>query len=196
MTHENANSKEGQVDFCWDIHYVQMNNIYSTIFNNATPYQAYRAGFREGCKMSLDMGDVVPIDQFKKRVHYKNYKRLLVWMSVGADTLNGWWCMYGARLGCWMTNFERDNWNWVDVRDFEWHKTPYPPRPFEIIDEYLCAIEPQNCFEKLRSSKKGLHSQLHRLSRHPEVVVAQVLQHKHRQVAEFLRTHSIKIRAL
>ena len=121
MTHENSNSKEGQVDFCWDIHYVQMNNIYSTIFNNATPYQAYRAGFREGCKMSLDMGDVVPVDQFKKRVHYKNYKRLLVWMSVGADTLNGWWCIYGARLGCWMTNFERDKWNWVDVRDFEWH---------------------------------------------------------------------------
>jgi len=29
--------------------------------------------------------------------------------------------MYGARLGCWMTNFEREAWDWVDVRDFEWH---------------------------------------------------------------------------
>jgi hypothetical protein len=121
FTHENANTSAGQVDFCWDIHYVQMNNVYSNVHNNASPYQAYRAGFREGCKMCLDNGDVVPIDRFKQRIHWKNYKRLLVWMSVGADTLNGWWAMYGARLGCWMTNFERNSWNWVDVRDFEWH---------------------------------------------------------------------------
>ena len=121
--HENAdpNNAHAQVDFCWDIHYVQMNNVYSDVHNNATPYQAYRAGFREGCKMSLDNGDVVPVDSFKKRIHWKNYKRLLVWMSVGADSLNGLWAIYGARLGCWMTNFDRNSWNWVDVRDFEWH---------------------------------------------------------------------------
>lgn len=120
-SHEIAVSKAGQVDFCWDIHYVQMNNIYSNVWNNASCYQAYRAGFREGVKMSLDQGDIVKVENFKKYIHYKNYKRLLVWMTIGSDVLNGLWAIYGARLGCYMTNFKRNDWNWVDVRDFEWH---------------------------------------------------------------------------
>jgi len=120
-SHEIAVSKAGQVDFCWDIHYVQMNNIYSNVWNNASCYQAYRAGFREGVKMSLDQGDIVRVENFKKYIHYKNYKRLLVWMTIGSDVLNGLWAIYGARLGCYMTNFKRNDWNWVDVRDFEWH---------------------------------------------------------------------------
>jgi hypothetical protein len=41
-------------------------------------------------------------------------------MSVGADTLNGLWAMYGARLGCYLTNLRRD-WDYTLVRDFEWH---------------------------------------------------------------------------
>lgn len=121
-THEAApdNDKRSQVDFCWNINYVQMNNVYCDVHNNASPYQAYRAGFREGCKMSLEGGDVV--DKYKlKAIHKQNYQRMLVWMSVGADTLNGMWAVYGARLGCYMTNLKRESWNWHDVRDFKWH---------------------------------------------------------------------------
>ena len=44
------------------------------------------------------------------------------------------------------------------VRDFSWRKTPYPPRPFEVITEYISAIEPEKCYEMLISSKKGLHA--------------------------------------
>lgn len=121
-THEAApeSDKAAQVDFCWNIHYVQMNNIYCDVHNNGSPYQAYRAGFREGCKMSLEGGDVV--DKYAlKKVHRRNYQRMLVWMSVGEDAPNGLWAVYGARLGCYMTNLERDSWDWKDVRDFEWH---------------------------------------------------------------------------
>jgi len=118
-SHEIATNKSGQVDFCWDIHYAQMNNVYSTVYNNASCLQSWRAGFREGVKMSLNGGDIVNHKFFKKSVHFKNYKRLLIWMTVGSDILNGLWAIYGARLGCYMVNFQRDKWDWVNVRDFD-----------------------------------------------------------------------------
>ena len=121
-THEAApeNDTHAQVDFCWNINYVQMNNIYCDVANNGSPYQAYRAGFREGCKMSLEDGNVVDKRALKK-LHRKNYQRMLVWMSIGEDTTNGLWAVYGSRLGCYMTNLDRDSWDWRDVRDFAWH---------------------------------------------------------------------------
>jgi len=120
-THEAApaNDPRAQVDFCWNINYVQMNNVYCDVMNNGSPLQAWRAGFREGVKMGLEGGDVVdPADI--KRIHVENYKRLMVWMSVGEDTENGIWAMYGARLGCHMTNILRHEWDWKNVRDFDW----------------------------------------------------------------------------
>ena len=121
-THEAApqNDTHAQVDFCWNINYVQMNNIYCNVANNGSPYQAYRAGFREGCKMSLEDGDIVDKRALKK-IHRKNYQRMLVWMSIGEDITNGLWAVYGSRLGCYMTNLDRDSWDWRNVRDFEWH---------------------------------------------------------------------------
>ena len=120
-THENApeNDKRAQVDFCWNINYVQMNNIYCDVMNNGSPLQAWRAGFREGVKMGLVDGDVVDPANIK-RVHKKNYQRLLTWMSVGEDVPNGLWAVYGARLGCHMTNITRNEWDWRNVRDFRW----------------------------------------------------------------------------
>jgi hypothetical protein len=120
-THEAApeGNAAAQVDFCWNINYVQMNNVYSHVYNNASPLQAWRAGFREGCKMTLHNGDVVDKATIKK-LHRKNYQRLLVWQTVGADTLNGLWAIYGARLGTVMTNLRRDEWDWRNVRDFKW----------------------------------------------------------------------------
>lgn len=120
-THEAApeNDVHAQVDFCWNINYVQMNNIYSHVYNNSSPRQAWRAGFREGVKMTLEGGNVVDPKDIKN-IHRKNYQRLLTWMSVGADAKNGLWAIYGSRLGCAMTNLYRESWDWRDVRDFEW----------------------------------------------------------------------------
>tara|TARA_B100000927_G_scaffold290806_1_gene290664 strand:- start:797 stop:1777 length:981 start_codon:yes stop_codon:yes gene_type:complete len=120
-THEAApeNDKRAQVDFCWNIHYVQMNNIYCQVMNNGSPLQAWRAGFREGVKMGLADGDVVKPENLHK-LHDKNFKRLLTWMSVGEDVVNGLWAVYGARLGCHMTNVTREDWDWKNVRDFRW----------------------------------------------------------------------------
>mgnify|MGYP003334416095 FL=1 len=119
-SHEAAVTASAQVDFCWDIHYVQMNNVYSDVMNNASPLQAWRAGFREGVKMSLVGGVTVDPRKLKQLIHPKNHQRLLVWCSVGEDVQNGLWAMYGARLGCYLTNLKRDEFNFVDVRDFDW----------------------------------------------------------------------------
>jgi hypothetical protein len=39
-------------------------------------------------------------------------------MMVGSDVDNGEWAMYGARLGCYMTQFT--DWDHVNVRDFDY----------------------------------------------------------------------------
>ena len=119
-THEIAEDEGSQVDFCWDLNYIQMNEAYSYVMNNATPYQAYRAGFREGVKMSLDRGYKVDPDNFEKSLHDKNFYRLLIWSNIGRDVENGLWAMYGTRLGCYLTNLD-PNFDYVNVRDFKWH---------------------------------------------------------------------------
>ena len=119
-THENAdpNNPNAQVDFCWDLNYVQVSKTYSEVYNNATPQQAWRAGFREGVKMSLHEGVKLDTDVFSKRVHRKNLQRLKIWQTVGMDVPNGIWAIYGAREGCYKTNCT--DWDYVNVRDFEY----------------------------------------------------------------------------
>lgn len=119
-THENAdpNNPHAQVDFCWDLKYIQQNSWYSDVYNNASPWQAWRAGFREGVKMCLDQG-VKPtsVEKFKKS-HWKNLHRLWIWNMVGADKENGLWAIYGARHGLYKTMCT--DWDYVNVRDFEY----------------------------------------------------------------------------
>ena len=143
QTHENApaGDKRAQVDFCWNINYVQMNNIYCDVMNNGSPLQAWRAGFREGVKMGLVDGNVVDPTNLKKHVHKKNFQRLLTWMTVGEDVTNGIWGVYGARLGCHMTNIARTEWDWKNVRDFRWLTTFFETEvlpQFQDNDDQLC----------------------------------------------------------
>ena len=121
-THENAdpNNPYAQVDFCWDMEYIQINQCHSEIMNNHTPHQAWRAGFREGVKMALDRGMKPSIDDFKKN-HWKNLHRLYVWLMIGADADNGRWAVYGARQGLYMTMCT--DWDYIQVRDFEYLNT-------------------------------------------------------------------------
>jgi len=116
-THENSdpNDTESVVEFCFDPRYYQFNECYSTSYINGSPFQAWRAGFREGVKMSLDRG--AKADDIKK-IWWQNYQRLLIWSNVGADVKNGLWAMYGTRLGCFMTNCT--DWDYINVRDFEY----------------------------------------------------------------------------
>jgi len=116
-THENAEGDDHRsvVEFCFDHRYYQFNDNYSTSYTNETPFQAWRAGFREGVKMSLDQGAKVPNI---RKVWWQNYDRLLIWCNVGADVENGIWSMLGAREGAYLTNCV--DWDYTQVRDFEY----------------------------------------------------------------------------
>jgi hypothetical protein len=116
-THENSDPTDlkGKVEFCFDDRYYQFNENYSESFTNATPFQAWRAGFREGVKMSLDQGAKV---KDLKHIWWQNYHRLLIWSSVGTDVENGIWSILGAREGCYKTMCT--DWDYSQVRDFDW----------------------------------------------------------------------------
>lgn len=116
-THENSEDDDPitQVDFCWHINYVSVEECFSVIHNNASPLQAWRAGLREGVKMSLDRGSKV---NNILQIWEGNLKRLGIWMMVGMDVPNGEWAILGARQGCYITNFT--DWDHTKVRDFEY----------------------------------------------------------------------------
>jgi len=116
-THEAAESDQAQVDFCWEDGYRNHPKSFSQSIINVTPYQAWRAGFREGVKMTLYNGVKVPPQEIRQRVWWHNLHRLKIWSTVGAHVDNGLYAIYGARLGTWLTNCT--DWNYVDVRDFE-----------------------------------------------------------------------------
>jgi hypothetical protein len=116
-THESAESDRAQVDFCWEDGYKNFPVVYSESVINASPFQAWRAGFREGVKMTLFDGVKVPPQEIKERIWWHNIHRLRMWSTVGTHEENGKYAILGARMGTWMTNCT--NWNYVDVRDFE-----------------------------------------------------------------------------
>ena len=118
-THENAdtNNKHAQVDFCWDAQYIQMNSCYSDVYNNHTPQQAWRAGFREGVKLATDRGLRLSKEELKNN-HWRCLHMLYVWSMIGADVENGLWAILGTRTGLYMTMCT--DWDYVQVRDFEY----------------------------------------------------------------------------
>jgi hypothetical protein len=118
-THENAdpNNAHAQVDFCWDAQYIQMNSCYSDVYNNETPAQAWRAGFREGVKLATDRGVRISKEEFKNN-HWRCLHWLYIWTMIGNDVENGVWAIYGAREGLYKTMCT--DWDYVQVRDFEY----------------------------------------------------------------------------
>ena len=134
-THENSDGSDTtQVDFCMDSAdnlYWAMHDCYSTTYPNYTPFQAWRAGFREGVKMVLDRGAKPSIDDFKERVSSRNLNNLTIWQNVGSDADNGIWAIYGARLGTYMTmltDWDHKNVMWFDNYPVMWeeHKNVDP----------------------------------------------------------------------
>ena len=118
-THENSDGTEANdVEFCFYSNYWAMHDCYSTTHPNVTPFQAWRAGFREGVKMCLDRGKRPGLVDFEVKVHNRNYDHLCIWQTVGADVDNGFWAIYGARLGTWMTMLNKE-WDYRQVQDFD-----------------------------------------------------------------------------
>jgi hypothetical protein len=117
-THENTDGRdETTVEFCFDPKYVAMHDCYSTTYPNGSPFQAWRAGFREGVKMCLNQGRRPSASEFKDRVHTRNLDHLTIWHNVGADVENGMWAIFGSRLGTYKTMLT--DWDYTEVQDFD-----------------------------------------------------------------------------
>ena len=116
-THEASDgTDETLVEFCFHPQYWAMADCFSTTFPNGSPYQAWRAGFREGVKMCLDRGTKPSITEFESRVVSRNFDNLCIWQTVGQDADNGAMAIYGARLGTYYTMLT--DWDYTEVQDF------------------------------------------------------------------------------
>jgi len=140
-SHESSNSDEGEVDFCFIVDYYQFSESLSKTIINLTPYQSFRAGYREGVKMSLDKGVPLRVNQkFMEVIKGNNLKRLRAWCEIGRDVENGIWAMYGARLGC--LELAGGDVTLRDVRDYEWfeHKWENTIKPLFHGSDHRCLI--------------------------------------------------------
>jgi hypothetical protein len=118
-SHEASDNERDAVDFCWDFQqYKEVPGCYSTVYTNGSPYQAFRVGFREGVKLSMEQGQVIDPERISKDMHAANFQRLLTWMTVGRDVEHGAWSMYGARLAAKMLYF--DDFDFTLIRDYDW----------------------------------------------------------------------------
>lgn len=120
-THEVSEGNETtSVDFCLDSSdnlYWAMHDCYSTTYPNYTPFQAWRAGFREGVKMCLNRGAVPKVDEFKESIASRNLNNLTIWHNVGLDVENGEYAIWGAREGTYrtlLTDWDHNNVQWFD----------------------------------------------------------------------------------
>jgi len=139
-THENSDGSDAtSVEFCFHPDYWAMHDCYSTTYPDATPFQAWRAGFREGVKMCLDRGAKPSIAEFKTRVVSRNMDNLSIWHNVGADNEMGIWSMAGARQGTYNTMLSE--WDYREVQDFGmlthyWEETVQHFNPSNFIHNY------------------------------------------------------------
>ena len=116
-THENAKDKKAEIDFCWTVPHENLHNCYSTTVINAIPQQAWIAGYREGVKMSLDQGKHIPPQNFMRIIQGSNLRILTTWMTVGADVEYGKYAMLGARMGCYSTTVDSNE--FIQIRDLD-----------------------------------------------------------------------------
>jgi hypothetical protein len=105
-THENSIGDKFTIDF--DYHnYIELNDIGSGLRITSSPLQAWRAGFRETFKLSLD-----------DTIDWRNKDRLYRWMHIGSDVDNGLYCIHGARFAYFLMKHEQWN-NHSGIRDFD-----------------------------------------------------------------------------
>ena len=147
-THENADDPRKAVDFCWEDNYRQIYRIYSDVWSNGSPYQAFRVGFREGVKLSLNRGERVAAEMMRYVLHPINLRNLRIWACVGAHSENGMWAMYGARLA-WSYMCD-PHWRHAVVADYNWFADFW-----QTIPRFDCLLEPcQRLGEVIKAKTK------------------------------------------
>ena len=123
-SHESALRTQAMLDF-WTVPFYLINRELTVVRVTATPEQAFRAGYREGVKLTLiggqssqDAHPGLPLrEALGLHLGPANLERLQVWCSVGIDRPNGDWAIFGARLGCVRTALERTS--PAEIADYE-----------------------------------------------------------------------------
>lgn len=118
-SHEASRDEKSSVDFCFSTKYYQIPSS-PTISNiNLTSFQAFRAGFREGVKMTLNRGIALnEVKNVEKSIYKSNFFRLKTWCEIGRDADNGIWAIYGARLGLY--DILTKPYILDKIRDYDW----------------------------------------------------------------------------
>ena len=168
-THENAKDKKAEIDFCWTVKHENLHNCYSTSVINSEPFQAWIAGYREGVKMSLNQGEHIRPDEFMKKIWGPNLRILSTWMTVGADVDNGKYAMLGARMGCYSTTVDSNE--WIQVRDLD-----------KMIDLYEHTVKPDNIDEDLRLYGESIRQRI-------DLPVAELDEHQSRFIKYIYPPH-------
>ena len=135
-SYKNSNNDENQIDFCWGVPHENLHNCYSDTVINSTAQQAFIAGYREGVKMSTDKGKPIPAGDFKS-IWPTNLRILSTWCTVGADVENGKFAILGARMGCYSTTVDSNE--WIQIRDLD-----------KMVDLYENAVIPEKIDEDLK----------------------------------------------
>jgi hypothetical protein len=170
-THEAAEVGKNEVDFCWESGYIPLTKSYSTTHINSTPYQAWRAGFREGVKMCLNRGIRCKGDTAKEAIWWENLHRLKIWLTVGLHAQQGAWAMAGAWEGMYKTMLT--DWDIAQVRDFDILGKMFEERsstdPLELISQFKQAsktfIEVLILDSTASENLVGLFDEFYRLNR-------------------------------
>lgn len=172
--HQDEGDLSRVADFCLDSKdnlYWAMYDCYSITYPNHTPFQAWRAGFREGVKMVLDRGHCPTVDDFKERVASRNLNNLTIWHNVGSDVENGMWAIYGARLGTYMTlltDWDHTKVQWFDnyLEMWQEHKNKDPEYEANVLGVSLhdklglpmCILDKQQSMFFKRHYKADFHN--------------------------------------
>jgi len=134
-THENAETEENKIDFCWGVPHENLHNCYSTTVINGSEQQAFVAGYREGVKMSTEKGKPIPAEDFHK-IWPNNLRILSTWCTIGADVELGKYAMLGARMGCFNTVIQANS-NHFHIRDLDNMESYYKDQSPQDIDTDL-----------------------------------------------------------
>ena len=118
-THEhNGDNERAAVEFCWTVPFRGMVSCWSQTNSSFSPFQAFRSGFREGCKITLENGSPRRPEEIVYRSWTEAMGLLKVWCSVGADRPNGLWSIYGARAGLAMMMDPKAEFE--NIADYDW----------------------------------------------------------------------------
>ena len=145
-THENSETEENKIDFCWGVPHENLHNCYRTTVINTTSRQAFVAGYREGIKMSTNKGKPIEPKDFRS-IWKSNLKILSTWCTIGADVDNGKYAMLGARMGCYYTVIDYQN-DFFKVSDLD------------ELGEYFSELNHNNIDEELLMFGNSLRQQL------------------------------------